>query len=121
MVLLVDDNEYSSQLMVDYFEYNGLKLQIENNPELALKRINEFSVVITDMNMREMTGLDLVRKSAEFDTLFIVISGYLCPDDINHLTKIKNVYSIRNKSDSIEIILHTVKKALEFAQLKNKV
>ena len=118
-ILIVDDNEYATQLMADFFEYHKLYVEKKSNPIDALEVIKNYDLVITDLNMREMSGIELIKKSsANENTMFILISGYLRPEDVSELVKLDKLYSIRNKSEPMEIILHTARKALEFVSLK---
>jgi CheY-like chemotaxis protein len=120
-ILLIDDNEYSTQLMADFFEFHKLYVDTESNPVNALKKIDQYDLVITDLNMREMSGIELIKNFSDYDyTMFILISGYLRPEDISELIQLKNLYSIRNKSEPLDIIYHTSVKALEFVSLKNR-
>jgi CheY-like chemotaxis protein len=79
-VLIVDDNPNMATLLVEMLEaldYTGI---IASDGKEALKKIGEqdFSLVITDFRMPNMTGIELLDKIKEHrtDLPVAVISGY---------------------------------------------
>ena len=79
-ILIVDDNPNMSSLlaeMLEIFDYNSV---IAKDGEDALEKLasNKYSLVITDMRMPKMTGLELLDKIKEkYPKLPVVlISGY---------------------------------------------
>lgn len=81
-ILLVDDEELVLRLEVKLLESYGYKVIAENNPERALQIFEEspdlFDLVITDMTMPNMTGIELVKKLKQIraDVKTIVCTGY---------------------------------------------
>ena len=79
-LLLVDDNveilESFSELLLD----EGYTIRSAGSAEEALEILNDFNpgVIVTDMNMPGMSGLDLLKIVREDDSVvqFIVITGY---------------------------------------------
>ncbi len=79
-ILIVDDNPNMSSLlsdMLEVFDYQSIRA---DDGEKALNELDKaaFSLVITDMRMPNMTGLELLDKIKEkFPKLPVVlISGY---------------------------------------------
>ena len=79
-VLIVDDNPNMSSLlqeMLEVFDYDSIRA---SDGQEALKRVNEgnISLIITDMRMPNMTGLELMEKvKGKFPKMPVVlISGY---------------------------------------------
>ncbi len=79
-VLIVDDNPNMATLLVEMLEaleYQGI---IAKDGKEALEKISEqdFSLVITDFRMPNMTGIELLDKIKEHrtDLPVAVISGY---------------------------------------------
>ncbi len=79
-ILIVDDNPNMSSLLADMlevFDYDSIKAE---DGEKALSELDKapFSLVITDMRMPNMTGLELLDKIKEkYPKLPVVlISGY---------------------------------------------
>lgn len=83
-ILIVDDNPNMSSLlseMLEVFDYESVRA---SNGEQALKELEHggISMVITDMRMPKMTGLELVDEvKSRFPKLPVVlISGYSVTD-----------------------------------------
>lgn len=79
-VLIVDDNPNMSSLLVEMLEALDYKAVVANNGHEALQKIAEqdFSLVITDFRMPNMTGIELLDKIKEHrpDLPVAIISGY---------------------------------------------
>jgi len=79
-VLIVDDNPHMSSLlceMLEVFDYKSVRASDGNQ---ALKELEngDFSMVITDMRMPNMTGMELLQKVKEQHPRLpvVLISGY---------------------------------------------
>lgn len=79
-ILIVDDNPNMASLlseMLEIFDYDSVRA---SDGKEALKALSDqkFAMVITDMRMPNMTGLELLEKiKAEYPKLPVVmISGY---------------------------------------------
>ena len=79
-ILIVDDNPNMSALlseMLEMFNYESIRA---NNGLEAIEKVNEseFGLVITDMRMPKMSGLDLLRRLKKMNPQLpvVVISGY---------------------------------------------
>lgn len=88
-ILIVDDNPNMSSLlaeMLEVFDYESIRA---GDGVEALDKVdqNDFSLVITDMRMPKMSGLDLLQKiKREKPKLpVVVISGYAIDEDGNNL------------------------------------
>jgi CheY-like chemotaxis protein len=79
-VLIVDDNPNMATLLVEMLEALDYKGIIAKDGKEALQKISEqdFSLVITDFRMPNMTGIELLDKIKEHrtDLPVAVISGY---------------------------------------------
>lgn len=94
-ILIVDDNPNMSSLLVEMlevFQYNALRAKDGHD---ALEKIaqHDVAMVITDMRMPKMSGLELLQaiKEKDPDLPVVMISGYSveeCDSDI-----------VRNKAD----------------------
>ncbi|MEE9442600.1 MAG: response regulator [candidate division Zixibacteria bacterium] len=88
-ILIVDDNPNMSSLlseMLEIFDYDSIRAA--DGVEAIEKVENEdFSLVITDMRMPKMSGLDLLQKiKRERPNLpVVVISGYAIDDEGSNL------------------------------------
>lgn len=88
-ILIVDDNPNMSSLlseMLEVFDYESIRA---NNGMEAIDKVekNDISLVITDMRMPKMSGLDLLQKIKEKkpDLPVVVISGYALDDEGSNL------------------------------------
>ncbi|HEV8404337.1 MAG TPA: response regulator [Nitrososphaera sp.] len=68
-ILLVDQKPNTAALMSTYLRADGFSVDHTPDPSEALKFASEmkYSVVITDLVMRGMSGLDLYREIRSYD------------------------------------------------------
>lgn len=88
-ILIVDDNPNMASLlgeMLEIFEYDSIRAA-DGIEALEKMENEELSLVITDMRMPKMSGLDLLQKiKRERPELpVVVISGYAIDDDGSNL------------------------------------
>ena len=79
-ILIVDDNPNMSMLlteMLEIFDYNSVRCSNGEEALVELEKQN-FSMVITDMRMPKMSGLELTQKVKENNPNIpvVLISGY---------------------------------------------
>lgn len=84
-VLVVDDEPSVRELLADYLATQGYAVEAEPNGERGVAALDKgaFDIVLTDMRMPGMSGLDLLRRCREKhpDTEVIVITGYATIQD----------------------------------------
>ena len=72
-ILIVDDEEELATLFKDYFQASGMDAVSFTNPLLAFEYFKnnpqKFSLVISDLRMPGMCGLELVNKIRELNNL----------------------------------------------------
>ncbi|MCG8528198.1 MAG: response regulator [Opitutales bacterium] len=110
-ILIVDDDDDFRGLLSDVFEQAGYEVTAVNNANNALEVFADqpFDAVVTDHNMPEMTGEELIQKirGNEPDIPIILVSGYLNQDLIQNLKNINteifhkplNVISLLRKTE----------------------
>jgi putative two-component system response regulator len=119
-VLIVDDERSLTTVLAKVLGNDGHKCQIACNGKeaLSLIRDNDFDVVVTDITMPEMTGIELLKQVKERDTEIqvIVITGH---PDVDFA-----VEAIRSQVDDYLIkpfemgqLRHSVYRALEHRAL----
>ncbi len=74
-VLVVDDEEAYRSLMAGHLERKGFEVEKASDGKQALARLQEssFDVLVTDLMMPKMSGLDLLRQAKKLDPWLEVI------------------------------------------------
>ena len=78
-LLVVDDEATVTDLLQEFLSALGYEVEVAASGEAAVRRIPEFrpEVVLSDLNMSGLTGLDVMRlaKQADAETMVILITG----------------------------------------------
>ncbi|MEW6419902.1 MAG: response regulator [Nitrospirota bacterium] len=74
-VLIVDDNEHIRKLLSDFFSFSGYEVIMASNGKEALDILKDkaCNLLITDLNMPEMDGIELVVKIRNFNISLPII------------------------------------------------
>ena len=90
-VMLADDENLILQGLENIIEWEELGLEIVNKASNGQEAIDKFKenpvdIVVTDINMPQVTGLELLKelKKINSDVKFIILSGY---DDFSYAKK----------------------------------
>lgn len=122
-ILIVDDNEELRSIMEEYLGDNDDFIEGACDGKDALKKHMEdpYDLIITDVHMPELTGIQLIRKIRERDdiTEFIIITGYASLDTAIESIKI-GVFDYIVKPFRIEELKVVVKNAKDKILLKKK-
>jgi two-component system, NtrC family, response regulator len=115
-ILVVDDEDSMRDFMSIMLSKEGYEvMQAESGPD-ALKQIKKSTpdVVITDIMMPDMTGLELMTQAREKnqDLSFIVMTAFASVDSAIEAMK-KGAYDYITKPFKIDEIKLTIKKVLE--------
>jgi DNA-binding NtrC family response regulator len=81
-LLIVDDEENMRELLKDFFEDEGFKVQVAGDGMQALDKMDKsVNIVISDNRMPVMEGMELLdRLKAEYpETQVIIITAYSTP------------------------------------------
>jgi len=115
-ILIVDDEQVIRQTLRDILEYEGYQIdEAENGMEaLTLVKKTKYDVVLCDIKMPKMDGLEVLEKSFEInpDTPFIMISGHGTIDIAVEATK-KGAYAFISKPPDLNQLLLQVRNALD--------
>jgi DNA-binding NtrC family response regulator len=83
-ILIVDDNREIRTILEEYLKEEAYVAEGAADGEEALRKHNleAFDLIITDLNMPGMTGIELIKEIAkgESTTEFIIITGYASLD-----------------------------------------
>lgn len=102
-ILLVEDQEEVRDMMVNMLERMSYEVESCENGKAALEILREhphyFDIILTDQNMPEMTGLELVKVAEEEfpDMPFIMLTGYSVEKMADILKENKNICVVLKK------------------------
>ena len=120
-ILVVDDEEIIRQSFQDQLEDLGYQVYTANNGRVGIDLLQKINpeLVLTDLRMPEMSGLDLIRESKRLapETPIIVISGAGVIGDAVEALRMGAYDYLIKPVDGQRILEHTVSKALENARL----
>ncbi|MEG1002707.1 response regulator transcription factor [Clostridium sp.] len=98
-VMLIDDEKLITQGLMHLIEWEKFNLEVvevAENGEEALEKFkrNQVDIVITDINMPKMTGLEFIKevKSINENVQFVILSGY---DEFSYAKKAME-YGVKN-------------------------
>ncbi|MCP5196553.1 MAG: diguanylate cyclase [Gammaproteobacteria bacterium] len=120
-ILVVDDEEVIRQSFQDQLEDLGYQVFTAHNGRVGMEMIQQCNpqLVLTDLRMPEMSGLELIRQSKQLapDIPIIVISGAGVIGDAVQALRLGAYDYLIKPVDGLRILEHTVCKALENARL----
>ena len=121
-ILLIDDELDILEILKEFLEFRGFNVIHFDNPVKAIKNFHPdyYNIVITDLNLPDMSGFELVSKIRDIDRNIpiIIISGYL--EDIqkeNILTKGASAYL--EKPFNLKQLENLIEKSLQGVQSCN--
>ncbi len=115
-ILVADDERSMREFLEIFFRREGFDVTTAEDVETALVRLenDDFDVVISDMQMHDRTGLELldwVNENAP-ETVFIVITAFASTDSAIAAMR-QGAYDYITKPFKVDEIRVTVEKALE--------
>ena len=122
-ILVVDDSEATLELIRRNLESNGYCVSTSTNVEDALRRLDEggFNLVITDIKMPKVSGMELIRHIRENhrDIEVMTITGY--PSVNNAVDAVKTgAQEYLTKPFTDDELLSAVRRVFEKARRKKK-
>jgi CheY-like chemotaxis protein len=117
-ILVAEDDELIRWSLERFLETAGYSVDIVANGKEAIQRLEEYNydIVVTDLNMPEVNGVELLKRMREMKIFppVIVISAYLSEyrleEDLYRDAFIRCI----NKPFQMEDILNVVKEAVEY-------
>jgi DNA-binding NtrC family response regulator len=108
-ILIVDDEEVMREFLLEVFAPYEPLCAKDGEEALVVMQGNNVSVVITDLKMPQMDGLELLRRAKELnhDIRVIVITGYASLETASECIRagatdfIKKPFSIAKIRDSV--------------------
>jgi DNA-binding NtrC family response regulator len=122
-ILIVDDEKIVRDSLFHWFEEEGYNVDTAEDGESALKKYEKgkYDLLLLDMKMPGMSGIDLLTKikSIDKDSLVILITAFASvPTAITALKQ--GAYDYVTKPVDPDELSHLVKKALEQKSLKQE-
>jgi len=123
-ILIVDDDEVMGCTLSDILEKMSYEVTTVQRGEDALNPLQEriFDLILLDIRLPDMNGLDVLKKLREIDNDPYVIMMTAYADVKTAVDAMKaGAYDYINKPFEIEELKLTIKKALETKELKGEV
>jgi two-component system response regulator PilR (NtrC family) len=122
-VLVVDDERSMRDLLAIMLRKNGYEVTLAEGGEAALGalRTGGFDLIITDLRMRKVDGLAVLKASKELSpqTVVLVITAYASTETAVEAMKL-GAYDYITKPFKLEEIRLTIDKALERKRLQDE-
>ena len=123
-ILIVDDDSDMRNLLRDILEDQSYRVVLAQDGEEALKKLNtdQFCIVLTDLRMKGMDGLQLLRKvtKSHQECNFIMMTAFGTVETAVEAMK-EGAFDYLTKPIKTEELLVTVDKALREALLRREV
>ena len=123
-ILIVDDEEVICNVLDRRLTREGYFCTTAHNGKEALNHFykNSFSLIISDMKMPEMTGIELLQKVKAIDPKMKMIMVTAYPDiDLAVNAMRLGAYDFIIKPADLDLIVMSVKKALESRRLEEEI
>ncbi|MCS6833454.1 MAG: response regulator, partial [Flammeovirgaceae bacterium] len=122
-ILIVDDEKSIRCTLKEILEYEKYNVEEAVDGEDALNKIttNEYDVVLCDVKMPKMDGIELLEKAKQLEkeVQFIMISAHANIDTAVEATK-KGAYDFIQKPPDLNRLLLSVRNALDKSTLIHK-
>lgn len=120
-VLVIDDDETTLYILKDLLELSGFQVvtTTDGREGISLFRDRHSDLVISDIRMPHMDGLEVLRKIREIDETVsvILVTGH---GDLDYALRAirRGAYDFLLKPINVEILVNTVRKGIDHCRLK---
>ena len=115
-ILVVDDEQSMQEFLEIFLRREGYEVQTAGDVDTALAYLesDDFDLIITDMQMPEKTGLDLILAAQDVspETLMIVVTAFGTTDSAISAMK-EGAYDYLTKPFKVDELRIVIEKALE--------
>lgn len=122
-ILVVDDEKFIVEAISQHLKQTGYDVVAYTEPAKAKEAIEkvDFDLVLTDLRMPNISGMDITRavQERENDTLVIILTGYATLDSAIESVHLQ-VYAYLNKPFDLRQLGQVVERALSEQQLKRE-
>lgn len=120
-VLVVDDEKVIREILSDFLTMEGHVVKAVEDGEAALRelRLRPYDLVISDLKMPNMGGLELLEKIAEerLNVLTVIMTGFGTVETAIEAMK-KGAYDYILKPFKVEEVVHVVQRGLDRQRLQ---
>ncbi len=123
-ILIVDDDEVMQETLSDVLRKRGYEIFSvgSGNGALTLVKKNVIDLILLDMRLPDIDGLEVLKKIKEFDTEILVIMMTAYSDVQTAVSAMKSgAYDYINKPFELEELRLLIEKGLETKSLINEV
>lgn len=117
--LVIDDDVSTLELMRFQLEAEGFKVETAENGKKGLDFINdnEFDIILTDLNLPDVSGIEMVKQSKEKlpDTEIIMVTGFGSTEKAIEATKAGAFYYVEKPVEFNDLLV-LIEKAIERKQ-----
>ncbi len=122
-ILVVDDEAINLEFLEEFLTHHGYEVRTAADGQSALQLINQehFHVVLSDLKMPGIDGVELVRRLNELDpsAVGIIFTGYATIETAVEAIK-AGAYDYVTKPFQVDEILIVLQRALEFQRLHDE-
>jgi response regulator RpfG family c-di-GMP phosphodiesterase len=120
-VLVVDDEKVIREILSDFLTMEGYVVRAVEDGSAALRelRLRPYDLVISDLKMPNMGGLELLEKIADesLDVLTVIMTGFGTVETAIEAMK-KGAYDYILKPFKVEEVVHVVQRGLDRQRLQ---
>ncbi|MBM4082771.1 MAG: sigma-54-dependent Fis family transcriptional regulator, partial [Planctomycetes bacterium] len=122
-ILIVDDDHITRRSLSEFLHLEGYEVEVAECGTEALQKVeqNGFNVVLTDLSMPDVSGLEILKKikAQEPETIVVIITGYGTIESAVESIKL-GAYHYVTKPIVDEEIAMVISRALEQQDLKHE-
>src|SRR5215467_9226563 len=122
-VLVVDDEKVIREILSDFLTMEGYVVRTVEDGEAALRELlrRSYNLVISDLKMPNMGGLELLEKIAEenINVLTVIMTGFGTVETAIEAMK-KGAYDYILKPFKVEEVVHIVQRGLDRQRLQHE-
>ncbi len=122
-ILVVDDEKVIREILADFLSMEGYVVQAVEDGAAALEELQKrsYNLVISDLKMPKMGGLELIQKIAEesIPVLSVIMTGFGTVETAIDAMK-KGAYDYILKPFKVEEVIHIVQRGLDRQRLQHE-
>jgi len=122
-ILIADDEPLTMELVVERLQNEGYEVEMVSGGQEAIEAAanNSFKVVLTDLSMPDMSGMEVLAHFVQHysDTPVIVLTGFGTIETAVEAMK-RGAYDYLSKPANMDEIVLTLKRAIDHKDLKEE-